>query len=242
MQILITMKNDGVIAVPVNYNNHVQAAVFSLLSAGDAEYAADLHDTAYGGKTRYKFFTFGELTGKNHYYGKKLYYEGDIRLEVRSPSNEFIQVLSEGLIRSDSVKIGPDQLEIKKFEQLDRRTEDPVIRLKTLTPIVSKSQTDDNRTYYYSPNDVMFYTRIRETFESKYEVFCGCRPQSPVDILPVKAGRKVVTSYKNTWINAYHGIFDLSGRPEHLQFLYDVGLGTKTSLGFGMFEVVKRFV
>ena len=53
MQILITMKNDGVIAVPVNYNNYVQAAVFSLLSAGDAEYTADLHDTAYGGKNKY---------------------------------------------------------------------------------------------------------------------------------------------------------------------------------------------
>lgn len=238
MQLLLTFDNKGIIDIPVNYNYYIQSAIFTLLASEDAEYATLLHDTAYGGKSRYKMFTFGELSGKCHFHDKKLYYEGDLFLEIRSASDEFLQVLTNAVLNAGSMRVGRHILLIKKVEGLDYHVHGSLIKIRTLTPIIAKEQTDDNKTVYYPPTDVRFIRRVREAFESKYETCCDTKPQSSIDILPMNEGKKVVTNYKGTWINAYHGIFQLYGEPEHLQFMYDVGLGAKTSQGFGMFEVI----
>ena len=79
MQILLTLENTGIIDIPVNYNYCIQSSIFALLADEDAEYAKMLHNTAYGGKFKYKMFTFGKPEGRSHFRDKKLYYEGDIR-------------------------------------------------------------------------------------------------------------------------------------------------------------------
>lgn len=239
MQILLTFENSGVIDIPVNYNYYIQSSIFTLLSDEDAEYAAMLHDTAYGGKYRYKMFTFGELRGRSHFHDKKLYFEGDVLLEIRSVSAMFLQVLMNSALKAGSVRIWKHNLHVKKVELTACQITDSLIKIRTLTPIIAKDQTDDSKTIYYSPQDVRFIRRVREAFESKYEVYSNEKTSSSIDILPISEGKKIVTNYKGTWINAYHGIFQLCGEPAHLQFMYDVGLGAKTSQGFGMFEVIE---
>lgn len=120
----------------------------------------------------------------------------------------------------------------------DYRIEDSLITVRTLSPIIAKIQSEDHKSIYFSPEDVRFIRRLRETFESKYEVYYCGKPKSTIDIMSVGKSKKIVTKYKDTWITAYHGRFQLCGKPEYLQFLYDVELGVKTSQGFGMFEVV----
>lgn len=237
MQLLITYENTGVIDIPVNYNYYIQSAIFKLLAEENAGFAEHLHNIADSGKTKYKFFTFGPLIGKNHFHDKKLYFESDIRLEIRSASNDFIELLKSALMKEKLFCIGKHSLMVKNIQKKDFKISDSLIGIRTLTPIVAKTQTEDNKSVYYSPQDVMFIKRIRETFENKYSVFFGQLPQSSVDILPVSACKKVVTTYKGTWITAYHGIYELCGNAEYLQFLYDIGLGVRTAQGFGMFEV-----
>ncbi len=260
MQIVLTCQNTGIIDIPVNYNYYVQSAIFKILADENSDYAEYLHNIADGSKTRYKFFTFGSLIGKSHFYNKTLYYEGGIKLEIRSVSNEFLQVLANSILNGNKLCIGKHCLSIKdvdirgytvpdtllKIESICLKAPisssytvpDTLLKIRTLTPIVAKKQTEDNHTEYYSPQDVRFIKRIRETFENKYNVFVGQVQHSSIDILPLNVGKKVVTKYKDTWITAYHGTFEICGSTECLQFLYDVGLGVKTSQGFGMFEVI----
>lgn len=239
MQILLTFENTGIADIPVNYNYYIQSSIFSLLADEDAKFSAMLHDTAYGGKYKYKMFTFGELKGRNHFHEKKLYFEGDIQLEIRSVSDMFLQVIINSALRTRKMRIGKHDLQIKNVELFTYQITDSLIKIRSLTPIIAKEQTENNKTIYYSPQDVRFIRRVREAFESKYEACSGEKPRSSIDILPVKEGKKVITNYKGTWINAYHGIFQLYGELEYLQFLYDVGLGAKTSQGFGMFDVIE---
>ena len=238
MQILLTCQNTGIIDIPVNYSYYIQSAIFKLLAIENSDYAEYLHDIADGSKTRYKFFTFGSLIGKSHFYNKTLYYEGDVKLEIRSVSNEFLQVLADSILHGNKLCIGKHCLSIKNVDIKNYTVPDTLLNIRTLTPIVAKKQTEDNHTEYYSPQDVRFIKRIRETFENKYNVFTGQVQQSSIDILPLNVCKKVVTKYKDTWITAYHGTFEICGSIEHLQFLYDVGIGVKTSQGFGMFEVI----
>lgn len=238
MQIVFICQNTGIIDIPVNYNYYVQSAIFKILADENSDYAEYLHNIADGSKTRYKFFTFGSLIGKSHFYNKTLYYEGGIKLEIRSVSNEFLQVLANSILNGNKLCIGKHCLSIKDVDIRGYTVPDTLLKIRTLTPIVAKKQTEDNHTEYYSPQDVRFIKRIRETFENKYNVFVGQVQHSSIDILPLNVGKKVVTKYKDTWITAYHGTFEICGSTECLQFLYDVGLGVKTSQGFGMFEVI----
>lgn len=238
MQIMLTCQNTGIIDIPVNYNYYIQSAIYKLLADENSNYAKYLHDIADGSRTRYKFFTFGSLIGKSHFYNKTLYYEGDIMLEIRSASDDFIRILSNSITHGNKVCIGKHSLPIRSVDMRNYIVPDTLLKIRTLTPIVAKRQTEDNHAKYYSPQDVRFIKRIRETFENKYNVFTGNMPQSSIDILPLDAGKKVVTKYKDTWITAYHGTFEICGSIEHLQFLYNVGIGVKTAQGFGMFKVI----
>lgn len=239
MQIFITLENNGVIDLPVNYNYYIQSAIFALLASRDASYAEMLHDEAYGGNSKYKLFTFGCLSGKSSYHNKRLYFDGNICFEIRSISDEFIQILKEAILETGELRLGKFSLGVEKLEICDYIINRPDIKIRTITPIIAKDKTADRKTIYYSPKEVYFIRRVREDFESKYIACCGDLPESSIDILPLTEGKKVVTRYKGTWITAYNGIFQLCGEPRYLQFLYDVGLGAKTSQGFGMFDVIE---
>ena len=50
--------------------------------------------------------------------------------------------------------------------------------------------------------------------------------------------RKCVTLYKGIWITGYTGIFNITSGAELKNFIYDVGLGEKSSGGMGFIEEV----
>ena len=164
MQIVLTCQNTGIIDIPVNYNYYVQSAIFKILADENSDYAEYLHNIADGSKTRYKFFTFGSLIGKSHFYNKTLYYEGGIKLEIRSVSNEFLQVLSNSILNGNKLCIGKHCLSIKDVDIRGYTVPDTLLKIRTLTPIVAKKQTEDNHTEYYSPQDVRFITFLRVKF------------------------------------------------------------------------------
>ena len=135
-------------------------------------------------------------------------------------------------------RIGKNILKISQMKVFDYNITEQAVKIKTLTPVVAKQNTSDGKTVYYAPDDVMFLKRIREDFENKFLEIFGEAPDSSVDILPSGKSKKFVTCYKGLWITAYHGTFQLCGKPEYLNFLYNTGIGAKNSQGFGMFEVV----
>ena len=90
----------------------------------------------------------------------------------------------------------------------------------------------------YAPNQKEFYTLIDTNFRHKYQSYFGHDSLTNITLLPVDHIKKVVTNYKNTWITAYHGIFELHGDIQSLLLLYDTGLGMKNSQGFGMFDII----
>ena len=58
-----------------------------------------------------------------------------------------------------------------------------------------------------------------------------------IKIKPINARKTVVKFYEKN-IESSIGEFLLEGSPELLQLLYDCGIGSKRSSGFGLFEVI----
>ena len=71
----------------------------------------------------------------------------------------------------------------------------------------------------------------------KFTAGFGAEPPSTVDLVLASRPKKVVTRIKDTWVTAYHAAFDLRAHPAVTGFLYDTGLGSRNSQGFGMFEI-----
>ena len=57
--------------------------------------------------------------------------------------------------------------------------------------------------------------------------------------IKITAKDKFVTRYKNFYISGWFSEYRLEGNRKHLDFLYQAGLGSKNSQGFGMYEIKK---
>ena len=125
------------------------------------------------------------------------------------------------------------------IEYLDRRIDTDTMRIRTSAPIVLKQTTEDHKTVYFSPEDSEFDELINLNLYRKFTAAFGAEPPSTVDLTLTSHPKKVVTRIKNTWVTAYHGIFEIQAHPAVAQFLYDTGLGSRNSQGFGMFDVLE---
>ena len=88
----------------------------------------------------------------------------------------------------------------------------------------------------------MFYQLLEDNFMRKYQACYGVTPESAVEVLPVKIGEKdkYVTKYKSAYLSGWKGIYRMKGKRKYINFLYQTGLGSKNSQGFGMFEIISQ--
>ena len=126
--------------------------------------------------------------------------------------------------------------------QLSKDTvEETKLRIRMKSPMTVYSTDHENgRIYYYNPEEEEFYQRLNENFFRKYQAYYGVEPISMLEIQKEgdKIPKKFVTRYQGSYITAWYGTYELSGERKYLDFLYQTGLGSKNSQGFGMFEIL----
>ncbi|MBO5348781.1 MAG: CRISPR-associated endoribonuclease Cas6 [Clostridia bacterium] len=111
------------------------------------------------------------------------------------------------------------------------------IIIKFLSPLVVRSRID-NKDYYYSYSDSEFLNILKLNIKMQLKI--SDLPETLVENLniePITAKKTVVKFYEKQ-IEASLGTFKLSGNIDLLNYLYKVGIGSKHSAGFGMFEVI----
>lgn len=237
MQIKLKIYKGGILEFPLNYNYQFQSAIYALLR--ESEFYSDfIHNGGYGKEQQFKLFTFGTPQGQHEIVNKKIYYNEGFEFEIRSVSDEFCEIIKNAVISKGSIKLFNYQCDIEEMKIHKNQINSTAVKIKTQSPIVIKTNTQDGRTIPYSPNQKEFYTLIDVNYNNKYKAFYGHESLTNITLLPVADIKKIVTSYKNIWITAYHGIFELHGTKQSLDFLYDTGLGMKNSQGFGMFDIV----
>ncbi|MCX8003289.1 MAG: CRISPR-associated endoribonuclease Cas6, partial [Anoxybacillus mongoliensis] len=98
------------------------------------------------------------------------------------------------------------------------------------------------KTQFFDPSDEVFPHLVERNFHNKYEAYYGIPPSDRLLIEPVDVRKndRIVTSFKGFYITAWKGRYKLISSPEHLTFLYRVGIGGRNSQGFGMFRIVNR--
>lgn len=127
-----------------------------------------------------------------------------------------------------------------KLKLTDQTVEHELLEIQMLSPICLYS-TDINtkKTYFYEPYEDAFADMVNDNFIRKYKACYGVVPESGISIesLGVSSRDKYVTRYKQFYLSGWMGSYKLSGRRKYLDFLYQTGLGSRNSQGFGMFEI-----
>jgi CRISPR-associated endoribonuclease Cas6 len=241
MRMGITMEHiyGGRVDLPISYNYLVQASLYNRISP---ELSNFLHDQGFRvGKRVFKLFTFSRLMGKYTFNRGRILYDGEITLYVSSPIQRFIRELANEILRLGQITIGENQLKVTGISfpvEPDIKNEVKIRMLSPLT-IYSTLLTPDKRkkTYYYSPMEKEFSELIDANAKKKLILLKRRNLKSRLMITPIKV-REVLVMYKNTVIKGWLGLFCLKGPKTLIKIVYDAGLGSKNSEGFGMFEVI----
>lgn len=242
MQLHLVLKNHASSTeLPIAYKHYVQAMLFKLTEY-DTGFSGFLHDNGYVGENRiFKLFTFSPLQGNYSVKDKKIIFKSDISLEIRSCVPAVIQhlLIALGNMKNE-VKIANNVLEIKKCALKNDINFASEVKIKTVSPVTAYVTKNGSERVFFSPNDEEFYRAVVKNALRKW-ISAGkseadfCLSVEPVDEFAYK---KEITTFKSSYITAWHGVFRLNGRAEVINFLYDVGLGSKNSQGFGMFKIL----
>ena len=231
MQLLIELQKIDQFILPVNYNYLLQSMIYNLLKNKE-DLSAQLHERGYQLEDKhFKLFTFSLLQGQYKMRGKRIEFLDKVRFEIRTIDQSILFTIAEAL--SNLVKILNVKIEQKKLTGTS-------YKIRMISPLVVRStDADTKKTLYYNPFDTEFKSRIMENFARKYQAYYHKVPTGRFDIEPINFSlkNKFVTKYKDYLITGWKGEFEIRGDAEVLDFLYQVGLGEKNSMGFGMFVI-----
>lgn len=111
-----------------------------------------------------------------------------------------------------------------------------IIKMKSAL-IVRKHDSADNSDKYYTCEDPEFGEMVKENLRIFLEKLNLKMDISDFSIAPLK-GKKVVTRTWGRFIAGSIGVYKITGNLELLNLLRAAGLGTRRSLGKGMWEVI----
>ncbi|MGI6781391.1 MAG: CRISPR-associated endoribonuclease Cas6 [Acholeplasmataceae bacterium] len=181
-------------------------------------------------------------------YIKDLKHEGsyiiapdkEIKMVISSNDYTLINILYNSLLmnRNKQMNINPDnkiwleRLSLRHLKQIETKE----IKIKMLSPLLVRVRdASNNLDYYKTIEDEDYMEHLN--FNLKYLTNLFKLNQEDLEIKPLKA-KKVVVPIMKVRYDATTGTFLLKGNQETLNTLYRIGIGSRRSEGFGMFEII----
>ena len=238
MQLKLYIDLDENLTLPINYSHILQGIIYHALQ-NDSNYQKLLHDNGLN-ETNLKFFTFSSLCGKHSISNKQITFYNKLFLEIRSIDDYFIFLLYEYFKSNGGITFGNKKFKVNlKLE--NKIIRDNSINIKMNSPICVSKKDENNKVIFLSPHDSDFEEYVNNNFYNKYMAYYNTSPFSSINITSTFISHydKVVTTLKGIFITGWKGEYILSGSSDYLTFLYNTGLGSRNSQGFGLFELLK---
>ena len=233
--LIVTLRSERPLRLPIAYNQFVQGALDALWRE-----ALSALPNADDSRHAFRLYTFSPLLGRYSIEGKEIIFSGVIRLEIRSPSADFIKELAARMIENGSIRLGTRDLTITDMQSADKLLFYPSARIRTLAPVTVYENTTDGEDIYYAPMDGKFAELLEANLATKLRTTGTNAAPSLKFRLTRKPPRQNVTTFKGSRITGYTGEFLLETDPASMKLLYYTGLGTRNSQGFGMFNIEEQ--
>jgi len=242
MRLEIILKGKNNFKVPFNYNHILSAIIYNKIA--DLNFANELHSSK-----SFKFFTFSQIYIPKRRIVKDgiIAKDGVISFYISSPNDFLIKSLVDGFLEDLEISFQNQKLTIQKIEVLKTPEFSSKSEFKTLAPIIVRTKKEidgELKIWDLAPSD-KFFKSLENNLIKKYIKFNNLtKTDKKINIYSdmnfVK--RKRISINKDnatTHHRAYMMDLILEGDLDLIEFAYDVGIGEKNSMGFGMVKLLE---
>ena len=201
--------------VPMSYQSILQGVIYSLLSKdklGDFYH----NDGYHYDKKIFKCFTFSQLFGKYKIENKYLIFDSDFYFYISSLDEEFLKNISI--------------LNLQPFIGTKK------ICIETLSPMLIYS-TKDNYSTYYRPSDKESLNFIINNIQDKCLAYHYPIKELVFKIDYIIYEKRRMMKFKNCFYECFMTKLEIETNFETLSLIYNCGLSSKNSCGFGMIDI-----
>lgn len=222
----------------------IQSLIYSKMNENTRNFL--YNNGYYYEKRKFKLFNFGisnfsESFKRNK---KKYIFKDYIELQISSVDNKVIEEIANNLLFTNEVKIDSNILKKEEVSIIENKVLKNGIKVKAITPVTvystHKTILNNKKTVYYNPKDKEFIYYIKENLRKKWQAFSKEKEFNKnlnIEIIEDEYTKKYILYFKDTIIEGYCTKFCLkSDDLEYLKFILNVGLGSKSSQGFGFIQ------
>lgn len=242
MRLEIILKGKNNFKVPFNYNHILSAIIYNKIA--DLNFANELHSSK-----SFKFFTFSQIYIPKRRIVKDgiIAKDGVINFYISSPNDFLIKSLVDGFLEDLEISFQNQKLTIQKIEALKTPEFSSKSEFKTLAPIIVRTKKEINgelKIWDLAPSD-KFFKSLENNLIKKYIKFNNLtKTDKKINIYSdmnfVKRKRiSINKGNATTHHRAYMMDLILEGDLDLIEFAYDVGIGEKNSMGFGMIKLLE---
>ncbi|HJJ01865.1 MAG TPA: CRISPR-associated endoribonuclease Cas6 [Methanobrevibacter smithii] len=242
MRLEIILKGKNNFKVPFNYNHILSAIIYNKIA--DLNFANELHSSK-----SFKFFTFSQIYIPKRRIVKDgiISKDGVISFYISSPNDFLIKSLVDGFLEDLEISFQNQKLTIQKIEALKTPEFSSKSEFKTLAPIIVRTKKEidgELKIWDLAPSD-KFFKSLENNLIKKYIKFNNLtKTDKKINIYSdmnfVKRKRiSINKGNATTHHRAYMMDLILEGDLNLIEFAYDVGIGEKNSMGFGMVKLLE---
>lgn len=236
-------------SIPIDVNYFVSVNLYKMFIEGNVEFANWLHSSGFehDGKS-FKMFTFSRLNApraklKGKYVvGKSNPYLYFSTIDLKGYMDSFIK----GSLLTDHFFIANTDFKIKNISLL----EEPALKhsqlYKMISPtVVARGNPGATSTYLVPDenNKKEIIERLSLNLKRKYFVLHKTEYNDILQIEFVQGNQSKdyytkLISIKNTYVKGFLTMIKITANPDMQKIAYQVGIGEKNSMGFGMLEII----
>lgn len=242
MRLEIILKGKNNFKVPFNYNHILSAIIYNKIA--DLNFANELHSSK-----SFKFFTFSQIYIPKRRIVKDgiIAKDGVISFYISSPNDFLIKSLVDGFLEDLEISFQNQKLTIQKIEALKTPEFSSKSEFKTLAPIIVRTKKEidgELKIWDLAPSD-KFFKSLENNLIKKYIKFNNLtKTDKKINIYSdmnfVKRKRiSINKGNATTHHRDYMMDLILEGDLDLIEFAYDVGIGEKNSMGFGMVKLLE---
>ncbi len=257
--IKLQLRSNSQNIIPINYQYPLSAAIYKILSKGDAGYAQFLHEEGYG--KGYKFFTFSDLKLKFKLENgdRMRFLDNHVEFFVHFHVPEASKTFIEGLFKSENIviadkkskavfKVQSIQAVQSPFDSSKSETEIIQMLFKPASAVLIGVKNENGNYDYLDPEDDKYIDsliynwrgKIRDSYDetiaqkavllAEVEFFDNPYRSRLVHIKSDTDAETKIRGYLNFKLK-------LTAEKRFLELIYNAGIGLENAQGMGCLEV-----
>ena len=238
VRFLIFLKSLDDKKMPINYQHGLSSLVYRFIKEADDNLSSSLHHSR-----GFKQFTFSRLDSETkEIHGHEILFPKDsvVKFNLSSPNSEILRSAVEGMFIMKKVELLGKKFEVLTPRYLETPSFSTTATFSTLSPIHIDIVRENGERWDLVPTDPEWKQRIEENSRKKYFQYFQREYKGPFEIEEIHWMKtKRITIRDSKW-RAANMKFTMKAEPDMLRFLWDAGIGSKNSQGFGCLRYVEK--